>query len=269
MKPKQTTPLTAKVCSEEEAAAWTVLKIPTVVASDFDVKEWQENLTLPDCILCEPEPSRIIFETPRFFCLAGAGPIATGYSMIAPRAHIASIAEVGSDLFKEFQFAQQFHILLLSEIYGTAYTAYEHGRLGSCRWAESANNTGHHCFHAHRVFVAGNFELTAAVRMRFAITHALSTDAELLLTNEPYVFLEEFSPGRETSRHTFLRSDTIPSQFMRRCIASAQGFPDRWDWKRYPDWSTVRETVSLLRSAASVIQSRQIGATLNGTIETA
>ena len=230
------------------------LRIPDTAISDRDLAEWQNNLLLNDCILCNPEASRIIFATPHFFCMAGAGPVATGYSMITPHVHISTIAELDEELFEEFQFAHNFHLQVLELSYGAGYTAYEHGRLGSCRWAEMANSTGHHCFHAHRVFVAGSFNLTNTVRRPFQTIRELRTEVDLRQVCEPYIFLEEVSSNKEVLRHAFLHADGIPSQFLRRCIADSQGASSRWDWRRHPDWQSVRETVLRLRSMAKSIQ---------------
>lgn len=231
----------------------TSFRIPIQDPVVLDMQAWDANVASTDlCIFCEPESSRVIFETSRYICIAGAGPIRRGYSIIAPKEHLPTVAELDVDLFVEFEAAERLLVSALARAYGPSYTAYEHGRVGSCRWAELRNATGHHCFHAHRVYVPGTHDISQALGRMFSNEVSLAAACDLLRVREPYIFFE-CADSANASRRVFTRPGIVQSQCVRRLLAHRLATPHRWDWARFPEWPVVLETVTTLRGALRAI----------------
>src|SRR5436309_13059360 len=103
------------------------------------------------CFLCEPEPWRVVFRGNRVRALAGFGPLVPGYIIVAPIAHVPTVAELNDVSFAEFVTVFDILVDSLHRQFGPGYTAYEHGRIGSCLVAEMRGDVSTFCYHAHRV----------------------------------------------------------------------------------------------------------------------
>jgi diadenosine tetraphosphate (Ap4A) HIT family hydrolase len=99
-----------------------------------------------DCFLCRPDQRLIFAETPAYLAMCGLGPIVPGYSLVATKAHIPSMADLdraGREALSAF--LEQVSRLLGAE-YGSAAVA-EHGRVPICDFL--TENADGHCYHAH------------------------------------------------------------------------------------------------------------------------
>src|SRR5438046_6805643 len=52
----------------------------------------------PHCFLCEPSRDLVFFACDDFFALAGLGPVVDGYSVLAAKTHLKSMADMPSQL---------------------------------------------------------------------------------------------------------------------------------------------------------------------------
>lgn len=196
-----------------------------------------------DCFLCEPEPWRVIYSGRFVRIIVGLGALAEGYVLIAPISHIATTVELPDEVFVEFRAAEALLLQAFANQYSPQYTAYEHGRLGSCRTAEHSGAVHTFCFHAHRVFIPRRTSLSDFGSL-FQLTRRIGSLEEFREWHEgPYVYYET---GPPTERQMFSEPTLVPSQFMRRLIAASFG-NDIWDWRSDLKLPTAILAIAALR----------------------
>jgi len=183
------------------------------------------------CFFCDPEPWRTLFRGKHVLLLAGAGPLCPGYIMLAPLKHVATVAELDEPSFWEFLALFEVSKELLLRRYGDGYTAYEHGRVGSCRIEDARPDTVSFCHHAHRIVIPRLTACRLRLEASFDKVRALSSPQELReLAGTPYVYYETGGQRRSTERWTFLGERGIPSQFMRRILTEELKLGRNWNW---------------------------------------
>ena len=57
-----------------------------------------------DCFLCEPSRDLVFLDRKGFIALAGLGPLVSGYSLIAAKAHVRSMADIPAEAQFEHDF---------------------------------------------------------------------------------------------------------------------------------------------------------------------
>ena len=199
--------------------------------------------TQVDCFLCEPEGWRVIHSGRKIQIVAGLGPLVEGYVLLAPMEHIPTTVEMPADVFAEFSAAEDLLRTALKNQYGPGYTAYEHGRLGSCRVAEHAGAVNTFCFHAHRVYIPGRVTLPSIDTVFEKSQLVRSAEEFRRWSHGPYVYYEV---GPPTEGRLLGGATTVPSQFMRRSITAARGRTD-WDWSADLKLPDVIQAVRALR----------------------
>lgn len=129
---------------------------------DKAVKE--PGSSVPACFLCDPSRDLVFLDRSGFVALAGLGPIVAGYSLIAAKAHVMSMADIpselqsGRDAFVTSVRAQ------LSEKYGSCLIT-EHGRMAICVDDQEGLDT--HCLHAHFLVFPGASDISELARSYF------------------------------------------------------------------------------------------------------
>ncbi len=200
-----------------------------------------------DCFFCEPEEWRIIYNGTAIQLLAGAGPLCPGYVMLAPKSHTHSMAELDTDALAELLAIFEILKIALKNQYGGGYTAYEHGRTGSCITLETRGHMSTFCHHAHRIIIPQSIELDDDLETFFEkvepIDDAFSIREKV---GNPYVFFES-SNGRSLSRKVLLGPKNIGSQFMRRIISQKISLGRHWDWRRDIRYEEMIQTIACLR----------------------
>jgi cytidylate kinase len=200
------------------------------------------------CFFCDPERWRTIFTGRWTQVLAGAGPLIPGYTLLAPLTHTNTVAELPG--LEAAEFLAVFEVLLraLRNQYRPGYTAYEHGRTGSCAILEAKEDLSTYCHHAHRVVLPRPTDTLPRIRSRFRDATSLEQGNSLLRhAGTPYVFYESGTPSAGTVRVALSGADDLPSQFMRRILTEELRTGRDWNWIRELHLEEMIETTALLR----------------------
>jgi cytidylate kinase len=207
------------------------------------------------CFLCSPEAWRVIFTGEHVRVVAGLGPICPGYILVAPKAHVATSADLDTVTRREFFAVCDIVKHALHAQYGSGYTAYEHAKLGSCRLLEEKKDTSHFCFHCHRVFVPVMPDVGERVREFFSESRAISSPDDIVgLAGMQYVYHEVGTVAGVSSATAYLEHKGVPSQFMRRILMPELGLSRDPNWALRHDLETVISTLAALRIEFSGLQ---------------
>lgn len=124
-----------------------------------------------ECFLCAPPRDLLFFECADFFALAGLGPVVDGYSILAAKSHIRSMADLPNSLRKQRDLLVQNLAGQLSQKYGSCLVT-EHGRMAAC--VEDADGHDAHCFHAHFLLFPGARDISGTARSYFSYSESFS-----------------------------------------------------------------------------------------------
>ena len=206
------------------------------------------NDALAGCCFCEPESWRTIYLGRLATIIAGAGPLCSGYTIVSPRQHHYTVAELPKAALWELLLAYEILIYALEHQYGPGYSAYEHARTGACLTLETKGDLSTYCHHAHRVVLPVKTNLEKLISGRFKHVKAQrAVDSISALSGTPYVFYETGIAGNVATRVAFTEDEGLPSQFMRRLLTDRLGSQRDWNWVSDFNYAEMIETVSLLR----------------------
>lgn len=203
---------------------------------------------LDGCFFCKPEEWRIIFLGQYVQVIAGVGPLCPGYVMLAPRPHIHTAADLDASSLWEFLAVFEILKLALKNQYGPGYTAYEHGRIGSCRMLETSNDYSTFCHHSHRVMIPVITNCFSTIQEWFENIHQLDApDSIKSLEGQEYVYYETQQVNESIARIGFTGHKGIQSQFMRRVLTEKLNLNRDWNWASDLNYEEMIDTVSRLR----------------------
>lgn len=189
--------------------------------------------------------------------MAGLGPLVPGYIIVAPVAHVPTVAELDDVSFAEFLAVFDILVDSLHRQFGPGYTAYEHGRIGSCLVAEMQHDVSTFCFHAHRVIIPQQSNCENIVAKCFSEVVSLESPSALRQLSptaaSQYVFYETGTKDRVRYRSVFMQPELITSQFMRRMLVISLNLKRDWNWAADPDYGTVIDTTCRLRTETDAL----------------
>jgi diadenosine tetraphosphate (Ap4A) HIT family hydrolase len=185
---------------------------------------------MPDCFLCDPSPDLLYKTSDNSVAMCGLGPIVPGYSVIAPRRHAASCADLVEPILSDFVSLVDSARQALTERFGPCLIT-EHGRVPTC--APESTHAEPHCYHAHLLVFPNAPDVEQEILQHFARREkamGLSGAFKLGRKHQEY-FL--FSPSRERF-FVLTRPGRMMRQFARFLIAGALGKPELANWRRFP-----------------------------------
>jgi hypothetical protein len=202
---------------------------------------------IADCFLCHPDQRLVFAETHAYLAMCGLGPILPGYSLVASKAHIPSMADLDSAGRAALSgFLERVGSLVTTE-YGPPAIA-EHGRVPICDFL--TDNADGHCYHAHLLlFPAAPPMVAEALKQteRWGHAESLSSALELAATKEHYLLIgDRDAPGFDV----LAPPDPPVRQFARTLVAAATGRPELADWRKFPDHASAVEYAAALRARA-------------------
>jgi hypothetical protein len=197
-----------------------------------------------NCFLCDPSRDLVFFTCDDFFALAGLGPVVDGYSVLAARPHLKSMADMPSQLAQKRD--ALVHVLRdrLSRKYGGCLIT-EHGRMAVC--AEDDNDHEAHCFHAHFLIFPGVHDVTEMASSYFgkvkefnelgiALSHAAQCEEYVLISPTPKCF------------RIFSAPLNIPRQLTRFLVAHHANVLHLANWRDQPNRERAEAIADNLRS---------------------
>lgn len=178
-----------------------------------------------------------VAETEHLVAVPSLGALAAGWLLISPKQHDLNFAAATS---RNAEIESE--LTGLAEAWEAIFgplTWFEHGP----KQADSA--VGCSIDHAHMHLVPlGSLNLLDAAEERLTGIHfspmqELSEVTRAIDHDRSYLYLR-----LPDSSQWLAESNTIPSQSLRRVIAAWQGRADEWDWRSFPRYEIVEETIS-------------------------
>ena len=196
-----------------------------------------------DCFLCEPSRDLVFLDRGGFVALAGLGPVVEGYSLVAAKAHVRSMADVpvGSqaerDLFVSTVRTQ------LAKYYGSCLIT-EHGRIGAC--VDDSAGVDAHCLHAHFLLFPGAADVSGLARSYFVKMETFDAFPTALAQAKHYTEYMLVSPEPDKV-NIFSGPLNIPRQLARYLVAHGSNTLHLADWRSCPNLDQARSTAVELR----------------------
>jgi ATP adenylyltransferase len=186
---------------------------------------------LPD----QPYIRRVLLETESFAAIPSLGPLVPGHSLLCPKTHLRSFAELPRSLDQEFLSVKEELRGALARLYEAPVHLFEHGM------ATGGTRTLCTVDHAHLHFVPlliqpFGRDLTAGGRwMSF---EGSLQELSVLAGGGEYVFYE--APDESGM---FLRpeAEDLESQYMRKLFVKSMGRANEWDWRASPEAASADE----------------------------
>lgn len=180
----------------------------------------------------------ILYETPRFTVVPGAGAVCDGYVMIVPKEHVLSFGHL--DAAHDDELAKLLSTLgsHLESMFGEPIIAFEHG-------AESFRNRGGSCTdhaHMHVMPISREIDLLGPLskdfELRRATEFAPALRDQVQERRRPYLWL------RTTDGLMWIcDAPNALAQHIRRIIVDQLGRPGEWDWAVFNGVEHLRATV--------------------------
>jgi diadenosine tetraphosphate (Ap4A) HIT family hydrolase len=180
----------------------------------------------------------ILFESTSFVVWPSVGALVAGWLLIVPRQHTLALAEMSGAKLDELAALRSHVGAGLGDL--GPIVSFEHGPHAQ------GQEVGCGVDHAHLHVVPTDAEILAGTKKLFAplTWQAVDSVAEgrnALDSDESYLYAQD-QDGRE-----WLASHTeIPSQLVRRVIASHLGRPEDYNWRTHPEAANIKRTVDIL-----------------------
>lgn len=188
-----------------------------------------------------------LFETENFVVVPSLGSIVEGWLLIVPKKDHINFSLIDSGLGPELSQLLDLVKSKLRKAYKTEVVVFEHGPIATnCQ-------VGCGVDYAHLHVVPTKFDLLSGVKRFVGLDFEWQRIAGLhkLIGNpnqeSSYIYLQH-----QNSESFLALSDQIPSQLIRKVIASYLGQADRYDWKKFPEYEKIDKTVErILKSVAA------------------
>jgi diadenosine tetraphosphate (Ap4A) HIT family hydrolase len=183
----------------------------------------------------QPYARRVLFETKLFAAIPSLGPLAFGHSLLCPKAHIHSFAELNRCFDGEFLAAKEELRQSLAWLYDSPVHLFEHGM------AEGGSRILCTVDHAHLHFLplpCQSLAKSIAADDRWVeFSGSLQALRELADGNE-YLLYEAPGGGSRILRNG---TEMLESQHMRKLFAKGAGREEIWDWRAIPNAALADE----------------------------
>jgi diadenosine tetraphosphate (Ap4A) HIT family hydrolase len=188
--------------------------------------------------------NEILFCGRHHYVMAGLGAWTPGYVLLITGRHIDNFS-VAPDSYQSeclalFRNIEQLFLAKFGQL-----TVFEHGELGGQSRAGGCIN------HAHIHFLAKNLNLCRDLQERFRPIDLSREDdpwRHLPRLQSPYLYVKEF--GQE--HKAFVVDRPLPTQFLRQEIARKIEMADHWDYRLYPFFENVIQTIAIFKGRISI-----------------
>ena len=181
-----------------------------------------------------PYARRILVETPSFAVIPSLGPLTPGHSLVCPKDHLRSFAELKRQAHDEYEELKRALKASLTARYAAGVALFEHG---SARGSSRVVCTVDHA-HMHFVPVPSQFEHPLDAGRSWTALSGASAELADVVADREYVYYETPEGAASVAiagEHPFA------SQYMRKLIAAQLGRSERWNWRDVPDAEAADE----------------------------
>src|SRR5665647_346197 len=184
-----------------------------------------------------------LFETENFKVVPSLGAMIEGWLLIIPKEHFLSFAYIESDQFEEFEALQTEVVRIIKDIYKTNVCVFENGAI-NCK-----SLVGCDVDYAHMHYVPLNVDIKREISqycnysLKWKKIFKISELKQFLFLKSPYLYIQD------NNGDNFVAGiDSPVSQFVRQLIANKLGFPEKFDWKKYPFEDKIVNTINRIKS---------------------
>jgi len=181
--------------------------------------------------------SRVVYEDEHFVVMPPLGEFMEGGLLLLSRKHLISFAHLPAPLFEHLERLMQAIGRVLRQRYGVPPLFFEHGP--APEWSKGVCCVDH--AHINIFPAAVRLHPQLSERMNFPLP-ALAGLTRLQRSEFGYLFIQE----NDGSRRVY-DGQLVPTQFVRRLVASAIGCPDRWHWRDFPGRDQLLATFNALK----------------------
>lgn len=225
-------------------------KIKLETKGGFKTRAFLEKIVDPvdSCELCReftsricpylvPERNRILYENDKFVVLPSLGSFIEGYLLLFPKVHLPSIAQLDRRDLLELECLLNKVTKIITSEYGKPLV-FEHGSLSS------ANRAGASIDHAHLHVVPCNVDLLQVLDSKFK-PEELNCWSDLILWRDRPYLLTQSQAGKILICEV---RENLPSQFLRRHLATELNRSDLWNWRIYIGLEEISKTLARFES---------------------
>ena len=190
------------------------------------------------CFLCSPDNNLVYSASPNFYVMLGLGPIVEGYSIVATRAHLASMLDIPDAIVDEYNNFIHGICERLNKVYGSCIIT-EHGRVPACDFYDMGGQDAH-CYHAHQLIFPVDLDLVPVLQSNFGNRVRQFKDfrhaRQVIKPGIEYLYFEKADGSCVvvTPRVKFIR------QFFRTLVADTTGHSERASWLTFPGWRLIQ-----------------------------
>ncbi|MBC8491030.1 MAG: hypothetical protein H8D42_00535 [Candidatus Marinimicrobia bacterium] len=190
----------------------------------------------------------VLLESQNFVVVPTVGALVEGWLLLLPKEHFLCIGALSNDLIIEFNEMTKLVSEIVESCYGSV-TIFEHGP-SKCK-----EPVGCGVDHAHLHFVPIEADLIMTLSR---ICHKKlywnriddMFDLKFYYENaQSYLFIKQSDNDAYATTH-----QNLGSQLFRKAIAETIGFPERFNWRQYPEIENVTKTVNKIREYIANIE---------------
>jgi diadenosine tetraphosphate (Ap4A) HIT family hydrolase len=176
------------------------------------------------CIFCNRKRG-VIWQSSAFYLMLDDAPLVDGHSLLCPRPHYASLADIPEELDEQLEETMSQVIQAYRERYGPL-TLFEHGRTGHCVRLRASESM---CEHAHVHIVPQRLDLASKVGLHPRMTwRGLDSLRDLAHDAAGYVLIVD----DDGSQVFFPTVRPLAPHYLRTVAAGCIGRPLLADWER-------------------------------------
>ena len=231
------------------------LELPTPAAGEDGACAGPPSLPCPFCaefadparsifgdMMGDQLPSRVVYEDDEFVVMPPLGEFMEGGLLLLTRDHLPSFACLSPERFARLERLLAAIAQALKQRWGVAPLVFEHG-------PAPERGKGVCCVdHAHFNIFPADVPLYPQLRARMNLGVGPLADLTRLRRAEfGYLFAQENDGARRA-----YDGQHVPTQLIRRLIATAVGCPDRWHWRDYPGQREMLATFAALKGRISL-----------------
>lgn len=183
----------------------------------------------------EPYVRRVMLESGSFAAIPSLGPLASGHTLLCPKMHVRSFAQLEPGLHDEYQVVKSRLRKALSRQYDSDINLFEHGMAAT---GDRIMCTTDHA-HMHFVPLPCSCDVSGIEQLPWTEFEGSLSELMQLSQGREYILYE---PPDGICRLFVAGEHSFESQFMRKLLALALGHGENWNWRDNPAPRLADET---------------------------
>ena len=176
----------------------------------------------------EPYVRRVMLESASFVAIPSLGPLASGHTLLCPKVHVRSFAQLEPSLHNEYLVVKEKLRQALSDQYASGVHLFEHGMAAT--GDRILCSTDH--AHMHFVPMPDACDVDGIAQLPWTEFEGSLSELTLLSQGREYLLYE---PLDGICRLLISVEHSFESQYMRKLLARALGSAENWNWRDHPD----------------------------------